>query len=120
MANKTQAGDQVSEAMNRSEQSVIVISDIFPPMAAVGVYRTAALCRHLAEQGVRVTVITARQWPGVPVDDALLAPIPSNVRIVRTVSPHLLSVAVKLVNMVRRRRPGTSPPPSSEAGCGQS
>ena len=119
MAHKMNAADKHGEAMNRSERSVIVISDIFPPMAAVGVYRTAALCRHLAERGVPVTVITARHWHDVPVDNELLAPIPGNVRIVRTASPHLLSVAVKLVDMVRKRRTGASPPPSSTGACGQ-
>jgi len=87
-----------------SDGSVMIVADIFPPVAAVGVYRTVALCRHLAEHGQAVTVITARPWAGEMIDPEMLSLVPKEVRVVATASPDLPLIAARVLK--RRRKAG--------------
>lgn len=72
--------------------SAMVITKIFPPEAAVGVHRITGLCRHLVQQGWRVTVITCRPDPA-SYDQDLMPLIPKGIAIVRTPAPELLAIA---------------------------
>lgn len=82
-------------------RSVIIVTDVYPPVPAVGVYRTVALCRRLVEKGWHVTVITAKPALDVFLDHALLEQSPAGVRIIRTAAPHLPTLAARLL----RKRP---------------
>ncbi len=82
--------------VNRGSQRALVITDVFPPLSVVGVHRTVALCRHLAEQGWGVTVITARPGANARLDDGLLDGVPEEVRIVRTEAPDLPKLAARI------------------------
>jgi len=77
-------------------RSVIIVTDVYPPVPAVGVYRTVALCRLLVEKRWHVTVITAKPAPDVFLDHALLEQSPAAVRVIRTVAPHLPTLAARL------------------------
>jgi hypothetical protein len=81
----------------------MIVTDVFPPVAAVGVYRTAALCRHLVEQGHPVTVVTARPWTDELLDPEMLALVPREVRVVATSSPNLPVAAARILR--RRAKP---------------
>ena len=91
----------------------LVLAHVFPPVNAVGVHRTVALCRHLVEQGWSVTVITARPEEGANRDPRLAMRVPQEVRIVRTPAPHLL----RLLGRVLGRRHTSGRPHTSEAGA---
>jgi glycosyltransferase involved in cell wall biosynthesis len=96
----------------------LVITDIFPPVNAVGVHRTVALCRHLADRGWQVTVITARPRPETSLDPALMMGVPSQVRVIRTASPNLVSLAAGLFPLKSHsagapQQPGGKPSPDS-------
>lgn len=83
-------------------RSVIIVTHVYPPVPAVGVYRTVALCRRLVEKGWHVTVITAKAAPDVFLDHALLEQSPAAVRVMRTTAPHLPTLAARLLK--RRSR----------------
>ena len=78
-------------------KTAMIVTDVYPPVPAVGTYRTVALCRCLIERGWHVTVITARPAAGVFLDHALLEQSPAAVRVLRTASPHLPTLAVRLL-----------------------
>jgi len=63
---------------------VMIVCSSFPPVNAAGVHRTAALCRHLAERGHRVTVLTMPPAPGQNIDAGLAAGLDGNIRVLRT------------------------------------
>ena len=87
---------------------ILIVTDIFPPVNAVGTRRTVALCRHLAAQGWGVTVLTARPGEGEAIDPALLAQVPPAVAVVRTAAPDLARAAKRLL-----RRPAGGRLPSA-------
>ena len=53
-----------------SLRNCLILVDAFPPVNTVGIHRTVALCRHLAAQGWRVTVITAAPGAASPAAQA--------------------------------------------------
>jgi hypothetical protein len=64
----------------------LVIAFDFPPHGAIGTLRTLRVVQRLAEQNWDVTVLTSDQRSyraGTPVDETLLARVPSSVRVVR-------------------------------------
>ena len=70
----------------RRRPRVLVVTYNFPPHAAIGTMRTLRQVRHLAETGWEVEVLASdpRTFrPVTPVDEALLARVPSSVRVVR-------------------------------------
>lgn len=95
-----------------SAKSALVITNIFPPLPAVGVHRTVALCRRLVARGWRVAVVTARADKGASVDASLLERVPQQVRVLRTAAPNLLQFLSRLI----KRRPRSVEP----AGPGDS
>jgi glycosyltransferase involved in cell wall biosynthesis len=90
---------------------VLIVTDIFPPINAVGTRRTVALCRHLAAAGWGVTVLTARPDEGDAIDPGLLAQVPAAVRVVRTPMPDLARSFNRLLH--RRRANGARPAASA-------
>lgn len=63
---------------------VLVLARLFPPIVSGGSYRSAALVRHIAEQGRRVTVVAGLPYePVVAAGEALRATIPAEVRVRR-------------------------------------
>jgi glycosyltransferase involved in cell wall biosynthesis len=94
-------------------RSVIIVTDIYPPVPAVGVYRTVALCRRLVEKGWHVTVITAKPALDVFLDHALLERAPAGVRIIRTAAPHLLTLAARIL----RKRPRAAAQSASQGAA---
>jgi glycosyltransferase involved in cell wall biosynthesis len=64
---------------------VLLLSYYFPPLASAGGHRTGALARNLARHGAGVTVVTVKHGLDVS-DEALLAKLPPQVRVVRVPS----------------------------------
>lgn len=95
--------------------SALITTDIFPPVADVGVYRTVALCKHLVAGGWNVTVITARPRDDSCVDQAMLAALPGRVRVLRAPSPDLLRLAASLVKEKTIKGPQNVSPSASES-----
>lgn len=98
----------------------MVVTDLFPPMNAMGVHRSLALCRHLVETGWQVTVLTGRDPPpGCGLDEGLVARIPPAARVIRAASPDALRAVVHAVkgkgrmggSAVDRGATAASPPP---------
>lgn len=75
---------------------LLIVTDVFPPIAAVGTQRTVALCRHLAQHKWRTAVITARPRARAPIDRTLLERIPEGVEVIRTRCPDLPAMAARL------------------------
>ncbi len=65
-------------------KKVLLISYVFPPMAAVGGYRTIKYCKFLPEFGWQPSVLTVRSGYNVAYDHALLDQIDSSVRVYRS------------------------------------
>jgi glycosyltransferase involved in cell wall biosynthesis len=63
---------------------VLLISYVFPPMAAVGGYRTIKYCKFLPEFGWRPTVLTVRSGYNVAYDPSLLQQIDRAVTVYRS------------------------------------
>jgi hypothetical protein len=76
---------------------LLVVTDIFPPVAAVGTQRIVGLCRHAADAGWQVSVVTLRPRSDTTIDETLLARIPEGVRVVRTWAPDLPAMAARLL-----------------------
>jgi glycosyltransferase involved in cell wall biosynthesis len=63
----------------------------FPPLAAGGVHRALAFAEHLGEFGIELDIVTVhpedyRAWSSAPLDEALTARIPPQVRVHRIAS----------------------------------
>ncbi len=65
-------------------KKVLLISYVFPPMAAVGGYRTIKYCKFLPEFGWQPSVLTVKSGYNVAYDHALLDQIDSSVPIYRS------------------------------------
>ncbi len=113
--------EAAAPSSGRAAPRVLIVTDIFPPVNAVGTRRTVALCRHLIERGWGVTVLTARPGPGEAIDPALLTQVPAEVAVIRTAAPDLAGLANRLLRRRPQRvGPGTETaavaPASSPAG----
>jgi len=95
-----------------SNGSVMIVADIFPPVAGVGVYRTVALSRQLADEGWKVVVITAAPRADAFLDKAILNKVPASVRVITAASPNLPLIAAKIIK--RKCRPSGGVAPLSE------
>ena len=60
----------------KTDGAVMIVADIFPPVAEVGVYRTVALSRQLAEEGWKVSVVTAVPRADAFIDEAMCGKCP--------------------------------------------
>ena len=91
--------------------SVMLIAQVFPPESAVGGHRPAGLCRHLANLGWNVTVVSVRPQAKAALDPCLLQRIPASIRVVRAARPNLPAIASGIMDSIplRRRRDGSSP-----------
>lgn len=98
--------------MNRSRR-LLVVTDIFPPVAAVGTQRLVGLCRHAASIGWSTMVITMRPRGDAAIDETLLARVPESVRVVRTRAPDLPALAARLMG----RAASDNESRSSHNGC---
>ena len=94
-------------------KACLTIADVFPPVNAVGVHRTVALCRRLVEQRWSVAVITALPEEGAHCDEQLAMRVPRQIRIVRTPAPHLL----RFLGRVRGCRRASCGPSTGAAGA---
>jgi Glycosyl transferase 4-like domain/Glycosyl transferases group 1 len=94
-------------------RTILCLSDIFPPVAAVGTQRVVGLCRYLAEHGWRVTVVTARPRASEALDATLMADVPETVRIVRRAAPDLPRLAARLLG--RSSAPPAAAPTQADA-----
>lgn len=66
------------------EGRVLMITYVFPPSPWVGGHRTLKYCKYLGGHGWRPIVLTARPAPTAPRDEKLLAQVPADVRVHRT------------------------------------
>jgi len=113
----------------REAPSAMLIASNFPPVNAVGVHRSVALCRELIAAGWNVSVVTARPRTDVACDAALLDRVPEVARVTRAPAPELLTAAVHMVKFRRkdsrpRARPATpqtqeQPTPTERTGFGR-
>lgn len=69
--------------MSGSGRHILVVAWWFPPLSGGGVHRPLQFVRHLVRRGHRVSVLTGVPPKGERLDDALLAKVPREVRIVR-------------------------------------
>jgi glycosyltransferase involved in cell wall biosynthesis len=97
--------------------SVMIVANIFPPVAEVGVYRTVALSRQLANAGWSVAVLTAAPRDDAFVDEAILSKVPASVRVIRAASPNLPLIAARIVKG-KGRSSGGAAPVSEEPSAG--
>ena len=68
---------------------ILLITYLFPPVGGVGVLRAASLARYFPAEGIQLDVLTARNPASVGSDHRLLAEIPDEVRVHRTLTPDL-------------------------------
>lgn len=68
---------------------VLLVTYHFPPVGGVGVLRAASLARYFPAEGIKLDVLTARNPSCVGSDRYLLAEIPAEVQVHRTVTPDL-------------------------------
>lgn len=71
-------------------RTLLIFTYYYPPCAAVAVYRMLAFSRYLPEFGWDVAVVAPPQVAHEPHDDALLAKVPANVRVLRVPFPRTL------------------------------
>lgn len=77
--------DAITQPQALEGLKVLLLSYYFPPLASAGGHRTGALARHLSRLGAEVTVVTAKYGLDVS-DDALVAKLPPEVRVIRVPS----------------------------------
>jgi glycosyltransferase involved in cell wall biosynthesis len=92
--------------------NLLLITYSFPPAAGVGVLRAHSLAKYLAENGIHVDVLTARNAAAVGQDASLLTQLPPTVAIHRTWTldlPFALRKAIKkLVSRKPKQQPATN------------
>src|SRR5688572_27654748 len=62
---------------------VLFLAYLFPPIANSGTHRPLKFVKYLAENGWEPIVVTAAQFHGQPIDDALIDEIPKGVSVHR-------------------------------------
>jgi glycosyltransferase involved in cell wall biosynthesis len=92
---------------------VLTIAHFFPPASAVGVLRPLRVIRRLAQEGCRVTVLTASPQTyshGTPLDPALMSRIPEGTKIIHAPVIRPSAPLLRLRGAMRDRRgtPATS------------
>lgn len=86
--------------------NVLLIVYAFPPAGGVGVLRAASLARYLPAKGIRLDVLTTRNPSSVGRDASLLADIPPEVTIHRTLTLDLpFGIKKRLKRFVTGGRP---------------
>jgi glycosyltransferase involved in cell wall biosynthesis len=78
-------------------QSVMLVTQAFPPEAVVGAHRMLALCRHLIEQNYQVSVITSHAPHDAAVDEQLTQMIPPGVKVISTAGFDLPLLAARIL-----------------------
>ncbi len=82
-------------------KSVLVISYVFPPNAAVGVYRILNLCNFLVGKGYNVSVLTIKNPVCYAKDEKLVTMIHPDLQIFRTSAPSLFTLSNSLWNKIK-------------------
>ncbi len=91
--------------------SVLLINYLFPPFGGVGVQRVLSLAKYLPSQGFDVHVLTPRNPASVGKDLKLLAQVPPEVKVHRTVTldvPWGLKKALKKIVVNKSATPSNS------------
>ena len=65
-------------------KKVLIISYVFPPMAAVGGYRIIKFCKFLPQFGWQPVVLTVREGFNFAYDEQLLSQVDKSVRLYRS------------------------------------
>lgn len=68
---------------------ILLVSYLFPPCGGVGVQRAVSYARYLGPLGCPVTVLTARNPATAVWDPGMLAVVPPEVRVHRTLTPEI-------------------------------
>ena len=84
-------------AKREKQNKIFIVTSCFPPVSAVGIHRTVALCKYLVERDWDVTVITTRPGAGTSLDERLLDRVPEQVRVVWTASLDMLGVLLRIL-----------------------
>src|ERR1700733_8278316 len=93
--------------------NVLLVVYAFPPAGGVGTLRAASLARYLPAEGIQLDVLTTRNPSSVGTDHALLAQIPPEVTVHRTMTLDLpFGIKKKLKSLVT----GARPPSTQAAG----
>ena len=64
-------------------KKMLLVTYIFPPLAAVGVYRILKFCKYLREFGIEPIVLTPRNPNTRTFDENLVRQIPDGIRVIR-------------------------------------
>lgn len=65
-------------------RSLLIITDVFPPLAGAGTKRILKFAKFLPEEGWKCTVLTAANERFLPLDPSLVAEVPPATPVVRT------------------------------------
>lgn len=102
--------------------SALLVTSVFPPEAAVGGHRSVGLCRYLARQRWKVTVLTMTPPADAGVDRGLLHVVPKEIKVVRVACPDIVGTASGVFQRVVFWRPrkgrhasSATPPVPTEA-----
>jgi glycosyltransferase involved in cell wall biosynthesis len=87
--------------------NVLLITYAFPPAGGVNVLRAASLARYFPGEDIRLDVLTTRNPSAVGTDSTLLADIPSEVTIHRTMT---LDLPFGVKKRLKRLLTGAKPP----------
>lgn len=72
--------------MNRKNRKILIVTYVFPPYAAVGVYRILKFCKYLPEFGYHPVILTPSAPNVMARDEGLLAQVARDIPIYRTPS----------------------------------
>lgn len=87
-----------------TNKTLLLIAYAFPPHARSGTHRNLRFAKYLSELGWEISVLSAKPQHfrrGTPVDEALLAQVPSAVGISRTAVLRPLEALVRLRSFIR-------------------
>jgi len=70
--------------MSDSRKNILIATYVFPPFAAVSVYRILDFCKFLPDHNVHVSVLTPRQPNTMSVDEKLLEQVPEGTEVYHT------------------------------------
>ena len=73
--------------MNNDKKKILIITYVWPPFAAVGVYRILKFCKYLRDFGIEPVIYSATNPNTMSRDENLKRQIPNGIRVYRSFSP---------------------------------
>ncbi len=70
--------------MDRANKKILIVTYVFPPFAAVGVYRILKFCKYLGRFGITPLILTPENPRTLARDEGLLKQAPDGIMVCRT------------------------------------